>query len=76
RLHPMIRQAWGLRDGRPWQGEVVSEIGHFGVLFASADRLHLNRGAGYLVRTKRHDVDEGGISAGFGHLDALARVEG
>jgi len=49
----------------------VSEIGRFGVYLADGERELLNTDAGYLVRTKGHDVTEGGVSAGFGYLDSL-----
>ena len=74
RLHPAARVADGLRAGQSWRGSVVSELGHFGVLFARGDDIRLNRGVGYLVRTKAADQDEGGISSGAGHLDSLARL--
>lgn len=73
RLHPPERQALGMRGGELWEDLVVSEIGHFGALLARGDELRFNRGAGYLVRTKSRDQDEGGISAGAGHLDSLIR---
>lgn len=76
RLYPTVHQAQGLRDGQIWQGGVVSEIGQFGVFLARGDEVLLNRGSGYLVRTKRQDANEGGISAGAGHLNSLARSVG
>ncbi len=76
RLYPPVHQAFGLRGGCTWQGDVVSEIGCFGVFFATNDTVRFNRGVGYLVRTKLNDTNEGGISAGYGHLDSLARVAG
>jgi glutathione synthase len=32
----------------------------------------VNQAAGYLLRTKSASVDEGGVAAGYAHLDAPA----
>jgi glutathione synthase len=71
RLYPPKSFGWGLREGKLWQGEVVHEIGQYGVLIARGDRILTNQAAGYLVRTKLGDMNEGGISAGYGHLNSL-----
>ena len=73
RLYPPVSSGWGVRQGKIWQGEVVHEIGQYGVLLADGDRLISNQAAGYLVRTKLSDANEGGISAGYGHLNSLVR---
>lgn len=72
RIRPAVQPGWALRGGELWQGDTVSEIGMFGVLLGSQDTVDLNQGVGYLVRTKPQDVDEGGISAGYGYLNGLA----
>jgi glutathione synthase len=74
RLYPPVSQGWGLREGKLWQGQVVHEIGQYGVLVAQGDRLLTNQAAGYLVRTKLADMNEGGISAGYGHLNSLMKT--
>jgi glutathione synthase len=73
RLYPPKSFGWGLREGKLWQGEVVHEIGQYGVLIAKGDRILTNQAAGYLVRTKLGDMNEGGISAGYGHLNSLVK---
>lgn len=73
RLYPPVSQGWGLREGKLWQGQVVHEIGQYGVLVAQGDRILTNQAAGYLVRTKLADMNEGGISAGYGHLNSLVK---
>ena len=75
RLYPPVHQAQGIRDGQLWQDEVVSEIGQFGIFLARNDEILLNRGSGYLVRTKKRNANEGGISSGSGHLNSLARLD-
>lgn len=71
RIRPIQHTATCLADGRLSHGPVVSEIGRFGVLFARGDEVGFNRDAGYLVRTKHTDANEGGVSSGAGHLDSL-----
>ncbi len=71
RLEPPARPAVGLRAGAMWRGEVVSEFGHYGALLTRGERIVLNRGVGYLVRTKAVDAREGGICSGAGHLDSV-----
>ena len=39
RLYPPISPGWGLRNGEIWQGQVVHEIGQYGVLVAHGDRI-------------------------------------
>jgi glutathione synthase len=74
RLYPPVSQGWGLREGQLWQGQVVHEIGQYGVLVAQGDRIFTNQAAGYLVRTKLSEMNEGGISAGYGHLNSLMKT--
>ena len=68
-----MSQGWGLREGKLWQGQVVHEIGQYGILIAHGDRILTNQAAGYLVRTKLGEMNEGGISAGYGHLNSLLK---
>lgn len=75
RLHPPKSSGWGMRNGEIWQGEVVHEIGQYGVLIARGEQLLCNEVAGYLVRTKLSDMNEGGISAGYGHLNSLVKTK-
>jgi hypothetical protein len=74
RLYPPISFGWGLRNGEIWQGQVVHEIGQFGVLVACGNQVLINRSMGYLVRTKLYDMNEGGISSGYGHLNSLLKA--
>jgi glutathione synthase len=70
-LHPVRHPALLVRDGAAQPVQAVSEIGRFAVLLAEDGRELLNRDVGYLVRSKAHDVHEGGVSAGFGFLSSL-----
>lgn len=74
RLFPPIYSGWGMGNGEIWQGNVVSEIGQYGALVAYGDRILTNQAIGYLVRTKLSDMNEGGISAGYGHINSLVKI--
>ncbi len=71
RIAPIPHRSVMVAEGRAKDEPGLSEIGRFGVLVADGERILMNRDAGYLVRTKGHQVREGGVSAGFGHLDSL-----
>jgi glutathione synthase len=70
-----------LRNGRLMSGGVVGELGVYGtVLWKDAEGEERGRGlkevlmneeAGWLLRTKGGQSDEGGVAAGFGSVDAL-----
>jgi glutathione synthase len=60
---------------RPVKTAVVSELGIFGwALFGSGMGKEKEKEAGWLVRTKARDTDEGGVAAGFSVLDSLLLV--
>ena len=64
-----------IREGKVVTGGVVGELGVFGtVLWDSEGRVLENEEAGWLLRTKGKDVDEGGVAAGFGSVDSVCLV--
>jgi glutathione synthase len=72
RLFPPQQEAILLRSGKlQGQGPSISELGCFGTILASADGeiLH-NKYAGFLLRTKFANVDEGGVASGFATLSS------
>jgi glutathione synthase len=71
RIRPVAHDTELVREGVARRGTCVSEIGRFGVLLADRDKLLINQDVGYLVRTREQHLKEGGVSAGFGHLDSL-----
>ena len=72
RLFPPNQRAILLRSGRvEGTGDCISELGCFGVVVAS-DRGEIvhNNYAGFLLRTKFSNVDEGGVASGFATLSS------
>lgn len=66
---------WIVRKGGVTTGGVIGELGVYGtILWDSKGNLLSNEEAGWLLRTKRKDVDEGGIAAGFGCIDSICLV--
>ncbi|XP_026483269.1 glutathione synthetase-like isoform X1 [Vanessa tameamea] len=50
--------------------DLVSELGIFGVIIGTRDKIYCNRQAGHMLRTKLADANEGGVAAGLGALDS------
>jgi glutathione synthetase len=72
RLFPPQQTAVLLRSGKvEGTGDSISELGCFGTIVASPDGqvLH-NEYAGFLLRTKFSNVDEGGVASGFATLSS------
>ncbi len=77
-----------LRDGRVESGGVIGELGVYGVCLWRARAKEEGKGggngvevlvngeAGYLLRTKGVESEEGGVAAGFGAVDSCLLVDG
>jgi glutathione synthase len=71
-----------LRNGKIESGSVIGELGVFGVCLwrnptgegGDAEALE-NKEAGYLLRTKGRESEEGGVAAGFGSIDSVFLVD-
>ena len=68
-----------LRNGVIESGGVICELGVYGVCLWEhgkqlKDRVLHNSLAGYLLRTKGDQSEEGGVAAGFGALDSVCLV--
>ncbi|RKO89857.1 glutathione synthetase, partial [Blyttiomyces helicus] len=59
-----------VREGKLIHGEVISELGIYGIWVSEAEVVHLNEAGGYLLRTKAANSHEGGVAAGFAVLDS------
>ncbi|KAL8648958.1 MAG: hypothetical protein Q9210_004685 [Variospora velana] len=75
-----------LRNGKVKSGEVIGELGIYGVCLwrnGKADERGLedegevleNWEAGFLLRTKGRESEEGGVAAGFGAVDSPCLVD-
>ena len=81
---PPVRN-YMFRDGEVRESEVVGELGIFGVCLWNSKRTEghatakpqiiENFGAGWLLRTKGRESEEGGVAAGFGVIDSVYLVD-
>ncbi|KAF2736941.1 glutathione synthetase large chain [Polyplosphaeria fusca] len=76
---PPLRNAI-LRNGEVQKGGVIGELGVYGVCLwrnesgEGAGEIVENWEAGYLLRTKGDQSEEGGVAAGFGAVDSCCLV--
>lgn len=69
------------RNGKAMSGEVIGELGVYGVcLWQNGDgiagpEILENWEAGYLLRTKGRESEEGGVAAGFGAVDSACLID-
>jgi glutathione synthetase len=72
RLFPPQQTAILMRGGKvEGKGESISELGAFGTLVVDSEgRIIHNQYAGFLLRTKFSNVDEGGVASGFATLSS------
>ena len=68
------------REGVLKTGEVIGELGVYGTcLWRTAGggkgEVLMNEEAGYLLRTKGRESEEGGVAAGFGCVDSVCLVD-
>jgi len=78
-----------IRNGEIQTGGVINELGVFGVCLwqnainmvdrpqaqSKGGEILENFGAGYLLRTKGRESEEGGVAAGFGSIDSVILVD-
>ena len=68
------------RNGGVTSGEVIGELGVYGVCLwhygeeAAGPKILENWEAGYLLRTKGRESEEGGVAAGFGAVDSVCLI--
>ncbi len=64
------------RNGEVTSGEVIGELGWYGVCLwqtseaIAGPKILENWEAGYLLRTKGRESEEGGVAAGYGAVDS------
>ncbi|KAF2142991.1 uncharacterized protein K452DRAFT_307877 [Aplosporella prunicola CBS 121167] len=65
-----------IRNGEVQKGGVIGELGVYGVcLWRSGGQILENWEAGYLLRTKGDQSEEGGVAAGFGAVDSCCLID-
>lgn len=70
-----------LRNGEVTHGEVIGELGVYGVCLwrngkeEDEGEVLVNYEAGFLLRTKGRESEEGGVAAGFGAVDSVCLVD-
>lgn len=81
-IEPPAQSNMILRNGEVQQGGVICELGVYGVcLWRNGDGANKkgeileNYEAGYLLRTKGDQSEEGGVAAGFGAVDSVCLVD-
>jgi glutathione synthase len=71
RIKPPRQRAVFLRKGQVQAADSISELGVYGIFLGDGEAEPLlNSVAGYLLRTKVADVDEGGVASGFAVLNS------
>ncbi|XP_060807245.1 glutathione synthetase isoform X3 [Amyelois transitella] len=73
RILPPLVSGYVVRPGAPVPPpltDLVSELGIFGVIIGTKDKIYSNRQVGHMLRTKLADANEGGVAAGLGALDS------
>lgn len=74
RIFPPVHNTYFMRGGKMIAQGAVSELGIFSTYVRNKDNVILNEQAGYLLRTKASDTNEGGVAAGFAVLDSVYLV--
>lgn len=81
-IEPPAVRNFRFRDREVKSGEVMTELGIFGVCLWNSKRIDgakaqilENFGAGWLLRTKGRESEEGGVAAGFGVIDSVCLVD-
>ncbi|CAG8588857.1 10085_t:CDS:2 [Ambispora leptoticha] len=73
-IQPPLSRNFLLRQGELIEGEMVSELGIFGVCIGTSNDFEndvlVNEIAGHLLRTKTRETNEGGVASGFSVIDS------
>ncbi|KAE9985009.1 hypothetical protein EG328_007999 [Venturia inaequalis] len=80
-IEPPAQENIIFRNGELQQGGVICELGIYGTCLwrngkdGKAGEILENREAGYLLRTKGDQSEEGGVAAGFGAVDSCCLID-
>ncbi|XP_058444674.1 glutathione synthetase-like isoform X2 [Malaya genurostris] len=73
RIFPPVSKGYMIRAGGTMPPEIVnlvSELGIFGAIIGTKDKVVYNKQVGHMLRTKLSSANEGGVAAGLGALDS------
>jgi len=70
RIKPKPLKNTFVRNSVLTEAEVVSELGIYGIFIAKGNEVLYNKEGGHLLRTKSSSVNEGGVAAGYAHMDS------
>lgn len=73
RIFPPLSTGYMIRPGGPTPPplvQLVSELGIFGAIIGTKDKILYNKQVGHMLRTKLSTANEGGVAAGLGALDS------
>lgn len=72
RIMPPMTKGFIIRPGQkfsPEPSDLISELGIFGVIIGTKDKILYNTQGGHILRTKLAESNETGVNAGLGVLD-------
>jgi len=76
KISPPIISNYMVRPGmEPYWAQCISELGIFGYIIGTKDKIFDNEQVGHMLRTKLSHVNEGGVAAGLGALDSVFLVD-
>lgn len=77
KISPPVTTNYMVRPGasEPLLAQCISELGIFGYVIGTKDKIMENEQVGHMLRTKLSHVNEGGVAAGLGALDSVFLVD-
>ena len=71
RIFPKLAPTVFFRNGNVSINPSISELGIYGIYVGDGEAPMINDHAGYLLRTKRADIDEGGVATGYSVINSI-----
>ena len=70
KINPPNFESFIIHENKLKVRECVSEISVYGIILSTAENIYtINKNAGYLIRTKEVESNEGGVAAGYSAID-------
>lgn len=69
RLNPPEVENYILYENKLKKCTCINEMGVYGIIISDDKTIHVNKNAGFLLRTKESDVQEGGVVTGYSAID-------